>query len=113
MTSARRPMPSLEELEGRKRELLGRTWRWVVIGTGVSVLGLGGLLVAERAGVAWLMVCLAALLCVSWGWALLALFLGWGGLLLGLMAAGMGQVVAVARTQIGDGSENRGGGGLD
>ncbi|CAM3422723.1 hypothetical protein OCAE111667_09245 [Occultella aeris] len=113
MTSERWPVPSSEELEGRKRELLGRTRRWAVTGTGLGVLGLGGLLLAERAGVAWLTVCLAALLCVSWGWALLALFLGWGGLLLGMVAAGMGQVVAAARTHIENGSENRGGGGLD
>lgn len=113
MTSTHQPRSSLEVWEARQRDLVARTCRWAVIGAVASVLGLAVLLVAERAGVAWLTVCLATLLCMSWGWALLTLFLGWGGLLLGKIAAGMGQVVAATRTQIGDGSGHKGGGGLD
>lgn len=113
MTFARKPMPSVEELEGRKRELARRTWRWASRGAVLSVLGIGGVLLAQWAGVTWLMLSLAGLLCVCWVWALVALFLGWGGLWAGFIAARMGEVVSAARVQIEAEADYREGEGLD
>lgn len=113
MIFKRMPMPSVEELEGRKRELARRTWRWSSIGAGLTVLGIGGVLLAQWAGVAWLMLCLAGLLCLCWAWALVALFLGWGGLWLGLIAAQMAEVASAARIRIEAETGYREGEGLD